>query len=54
MPLSDCVTQLIEQVSRFGWVSTGKSGNCGEWIGVEGLVPPFPQKPGHHLKSNRF
>ncbi len=54
MPLSDCVTELIEQIGRFGWVSTGKSGNSGEGMGINSLVPPFPQKSGHNLKSYRF
>ena len=54
MPLSDCLTQLIKQITRVGWVNSAKSGDSGEPVGINGLVLPFPQKSGHNLKSYRF
>ena len=54
MPLSDCVTQLIEQITCVDWVSTGNAGDSGEPMGINGLVLPFAQKSGHNLKSYRF
>ncbi len=54
MPLGDGAAKLVEQITRVGWVSTRKSGNSSERIGIDGLVPPLPQKSGNNEESYRF
>ena len=54
VPSRDGAAKLVQQITGVGWVSARESGNSGERMGIDGLVPPFPEHSRHNRESYRF